>query len=77
MNGLCKLCKKDYKDQNGIYSNFLKHLKRAHSPEYDQIFNHENECSTEEQNIISDDRVDVDSGFNHPRGFADHAAQTR
>jgi hypothetical protein len=61
MNGLCKLCKKDYKDQNGIYSNFLKHLKRAHSVEYDQIFNHGNECSTEEQNIISDDRVDVDS----------------
>ncbi|CAF4483082.1 unnamed protein product [Rotaria socialis] len=61
MNGLCKLCKKNYKDQHGIYSNFLKHIKRAHPLEYDQIFNHGNECSTEEQNIISDDRVAIDS----------------
>ncbi len=45
INELCKLCIKNYKDQNGIFSNFLKHLKRAHSLEYYQIFSGEDERS--------------------------------
>ncbi len=59
-NGLCRLCKKNYKDQNGIFSNFLKHLKRAHPLEYDQIFNCNNECLTEEGNAIGGDRTAAD-----------------
>lgn len=38
MNGLCKLCNRNYKDLHGIYSNFLKHLKRKHPSEYQQSF---------------------------------------
>jgi hypothetical protein len=59
-NGLCKLCKQNYKDQNGIFSNFLKHLKRVHSLEYNQIFAGEDECLTEEKNDIAGDRVAAD-----------------
>lgn len=36
--GLCQLCKKNYRDLNGIYSNFLKHLKRKHPNEYQRTF---------------------------------------
>jgi hypothetical protein len=60
INGLCRLCKKNYKDQRGIYSNFLKHLKRAHPVEYDQIFHRQNECLTDEGNVIGDDQAAVD-----------------
>jgi hypothetical protein len=35
VNGLCKLCKQNYKDRNGIHSNFWKHLKRTHSSVYE------------------------------------------
>jgi hypothetical protein len=41
INGLCKLCGKNYKDQNGIFSNFSKHFKRAHVSEYEKIFGRE------------------------------------
>ena len=37
VNGLCKLCKQNYKDRNGIHSNFWKHLKRKHSSVYEQF----------------------------------------
>jgi hypothetical protein len=50
-NDLCKLCKQSYKDQNGIFSNFLKHLKWGHILEYDQIFTRENECFSEDKNL--------------------------
>jgi len=59
-NGLCKLCKRNYKDQNGIFSNFLKHLKRVHPYEYDQIFDREYEyLNEEEKNAVeeNDDRT--------------------
>jgi hypothetical protein len=57
-NGLCRLCNRNYKDQNGIFSNFLKHLKRIHPFEYDQIFaRDEYECLTEENNVFGDDRA--------------------
>jgi hypothetical protein len=61
-NGLCRLCNRNYKDQNGIFSNFLKHLKRVHRFEYDQIFAREYECLTEEKNVEEggDDRATVD-----------------
>ncbi len=48
INGLCKCCKNNYKDENGIYSNFIKHLKRVHPREYDQIFAGETKPVTEE-----------------------------
>ena len=38
MNGLCKLCHHNYKDLHGIYSNFVKHLKRKHLSEYQKSF---------------------------------------
>jgi hypothetical protein len=57
-NGLCRLCNRNYKDQNGIFSNFLKHLKRIHPFEYDQIFTRdEYECLTEVNNVEIDDRA--------------------
>lgn len=40
-NGYCTLCKENYKDKVGIYSNFLKHFKRLHSREYQQMFESE------------------------------------
>ena len=60
INGLCRLCNRNYKDQNGIFSNFLKHLKRVHRCEYDQIFAPEFECLTEEIPVFGDDRVAAD-----------------
>ncbi|CAF2990542.1 unnamed protein product [Rotaria sp. Silwood2] len=38
INGYCKLCSQNYKDKCGISSNFLKHLKRKHKPEYEKLF---------------------------------------
>lgn len=38
MNGLCKLCNRNYKDLRGINSNFLKHIKRKHLSEYQKTF---------------------------------------
>lgn len=38
INGLCTLCHRNYKDLHGIYSNFVKHLKRKHVVEYKKIF---------------------------------------
>lgn len=38
INALCKLCGKNYKEIGGVTSNFLKHLKRLHVREYDQLF---------------------------------------
>ena len=49
-NGHCKICNQDYKDKSGIFSNFLKHMKRKHSREYDQVVVNQDECSAD--NII-------------------------
>lgn len=47
-NGHCKLCKKDYKEVRGVYSNFLKHLQRKHLPEYSKMFpSRENDAGEE------------------------------
>jgi hypothetical protein len=51
-NGHCKLCEHDYKDKTGIFSNFLKHMKRKHSREYDQVVSKQSELPTE--NIVHD-----------------------
>src|SRR4051812_23572125 len=56
INGLCKLCRKNYKDANGIYSNFVKHLKRKHPVEYAQPFVGQPE-SLPEANDTDDDQA--------------------
>jgi hypothetical protein len=60
VNGTCKLCHKNYKDRHGIYSNFIKHLKRIHAREYQQIVSSDAEYLTEESNVANDDRAAVD-----------------
>lgn len=57
MNGYCKLCNQDYKDKGGVSSNFIKHLKRKHLSEYQQIFHKENEELSDDL----DDRNDAQS----------------
>ena len=52
INGLCKLCNQNYKDRNGISSNFWKHLKRKHSSVHEQFVNASKENSTDE--VISE-----------------------
>ena len=56
MNGRCKLCQKNYKDADGIYSNFVKHLKRKHPTEYEQPVVDESE-PLPEKNDMDDDQV--------------------
>lgn len=41
--GRCKLCLKDYKDTRGIYSNFVKHLKRIHPHNFKKMNSGEEE----------------------------------
>lgn len=41
--GKCKLCPKNYKDNPGIYSNFIKHLKRIHPDELENVNSEETE----------------------------------
>ncbi|CAF3962704.1 unnamed protein product, partial [Rotaria magnacalcarata] len=59
-NGLCKLCHRNYKDKSGVFSNFLKHLKRQHLLEYNQVFNNEYEYFTEDRNGIEDAHEPID-----------------
>ncbi|CAF3714136.1 unnamed protein product [Rotaria socialis] len=47
VNGYCKLCSQNYKDKCGIFSNFWKHLKRNHTPEYEKLFFDQAEDSSE------------------------------
>jgi len=56
INGLCKLCHKNYKDTNGIHSNFVKHLKRIHPLEYKKVFGGAFE-PLPEANLTADDQV--------------------
>ena len=46
--GHCQLCDKDYRDKIGIFSNFLKHLKRKHFSEYERLFYKHDESLLEE-----------------------------
>ncbi|CAF2937630.1 unnamed protein product, partial [Rotaria sp. Silwood2] len=59
-NGLCKLCHRNYKDKSGIYSNFLKHFKRVHRFEYDQLFNRDNAFLMEENGELNDTQTIFD-----------------
>ncbi|CAF3138840.1 unnamed protein product [Rotaria sp. Silwood2] len=54
--GHCQLCNQDYKDKAGIFSNFIKHLKRKHLPEYERTFKKRDEGLLEEEIIESDGR---------------------
>jgi hypothetical protein len=47
INGYCKLCSQNYKDKHGIFSNFIKHLKRKHTAEYKKLFFDQVEDSSE------------------------------
>ena len=60
-NGHCKLCNDNYKDKNGVFSNFFKHLKRKHSPGYEQIFSSTDENSMKDVVIEDDDSQTPDS----------------
>ncbi|CAF3979721.1 unnamed protein product [Rotaria magnacalcarata] len=59
-NGLCKLCDQNCKDQIGIFSNFLKHLKHIHANEYNRIFNPEDEFSSEGKHANGNDLIVAD-----------------
>lgn len=60
VNGFCKLCQKNYKDRNGSYSNFIKHLKRIHPLEYERNSSSNGAYLSEEANDVIDDRVATD-----------------
>jgi hypothetical protein len=47
INGYCKLCSRNYKDKCGVFSNFVKHLKRKHKTEYEKLFVDQVEDSSE------------------------------
>ncbi|CAF2019130.1 unnamed protein product [Rotaria magnacalcarata] len=66
-NGYCKLCHKNYKDRNGGYSNFIKHLKRIHPLEYERISSSDSACLSEETNVVTDDRGTTDTTTNKSR----------
>jgi hypothetical protein len=57
MNRQCKLCRNIYKDRRGIYSNFIKHLKRIHPIDYEKVASGDAEQLTEETNIVIDDEA--------------------
>lgn len=59
-NGLCRLCHRNYKDKSGVFSNFLKHLKRQHSLEYNQLFNNEYEHFTDDNTMNDDTHGSID-----------------
>jgi hypothetical protein len=60
-NGKCKLCHGNYKDLNGISSNFLKHLKRKHLSEYQESFVHADEDSSDDIVCPKDQQTSNDS----------------
>ncbi|CAF2562524.1 unnamed protein product [Rotaria sp. Silwood2] len=60
----CKLCDQHYKDKNGIFSNFLKHLKRKHLSEYKLIFVKQDEGFSEEGIIEGDGQATTEPSTN-------------
>ena len=52
-NGRCKLCKENYKDVKGVYSNFLKHLRRKHVPEFLKMFPSHEKDSAEDMDVVN------------------------
>lgn len=63
MHGLCKMCDRTYKDLNGIYSNFIKHLKRKHLSEYQKAFQirNDNDNGVSDYESSSDEQSPVDT----------------
>lgn len=57
MKGCCKLCEKDYTDYRGIYSNFIKHLRRKHRSHYDMVTSTNDENENETGNVVTDDKT--------------------
>lgn len=55
---MCRLCQRNYKDRSGIYSNFLKHLKRAHPFEYNKTWN------IDDQQVVDDNLLSYDEQQN-------------
>lgn len=55
--GNCKLCGKDYTDYRGIYSNFIKHLRRKHQTRYDEVVSGNDEYENETVNVPNDDKI--------------------
>ncbi|CAF1525832.1 unnamed protein product [Rotaria sordida] len=64
ISGHCQLCNQDYKDKVGIFSNFIKHLKRKHLPEYEQTFNKQDEGLLEEEIIEGGGRPTIELSTN-------------
>ncbi|CAF1540839.1 unnamed protein product [Rotaria sp. Silwood1] len=64
ISGHCQLCNQDYKDKVGIFSNFIKHLKRKHLPEYERTFNKQDEGLLEEEIIEGDGRPTTELSTN-------------
>ena len=61
IHGLCRLCKRTYKDLYGIYSNFKKHLKRQHPSEYQKAFcSHQEDDLSEQVITLLDDTRSID-----------------
>jgi hypothetical protein len=59
-NGLCTLCKGNYKDKEGIFSNFLKHLERLHPREYHRVFKpDEEDMSSHSTAPMNDSLADI------------------
>lgn len=64
VRGHCHLCGQDYKDKIGIYSNFLKHLKRRHLSDYEETFKNKDEGLVEEEIFDGNRSTTVDLSTN-------------
>lgn len=49
--GYCTLCQRNYKENKGIFSNFVKHLQRKHKSEYDKSRNTDDVEDSDQENI--------------------------
>ncbi|CAF0728075.1 unnamed protein product [Adineta steineri] len=56
MKGHYKLCDQNYKDKNGLYSNFLKHIKRKHPRQYKQLNSKNNNVLLKNVILENDDQ---------------------
>jgi hypothetical protein len=65
INGFWKLCDYNYKDKMGIFSNFLKHLKRMHVHEYRKLFIDQDENSPANVIVDNDYRTTTESSSNN------------
>ena len=73
MNGYCTICQKDYKDNNGVFSNFLKHLKRKHQKEYKKSF----KTDEDDDDDLFEENVHVLSDFSTINSSPNKVKQNR